>query len=297
MSTVPRESWTFSLDDYAIQHQGVHVIDLDIAYDYRPGLGLGNPFEYPNFVPIANFVNAFLLGYPNETDFWEIVNRKLVGALLTEAIPTPYGSDYRLGEMVDDLSITLKVHPYTAIPYARASTVEQDVVAGTNLADSLEGGAYCDAMRGGAGGDTLHGRDNDDYLSGGPGNDRLYGDAGDDDLVGGAGADTLFGGPGADRFLYNAVADSSRAGGIDRIMDFSHAEGDLIDLSAIDAGPAAGNQAFTLVEAFGGKAGELLLLGIDGDVRVHGDVDGDGRADLMLTVKGVGTLVAGDFIL
>ncbi|RYJ02529.1 MAG: calcium-binding protein, partial [Acetobacteraceae bacterium] len=189
MSTVPRESWNFSLDDYAVQHQGIHVIDLDISYDYRPGLGLTNPFEYPNFVPIANFINDFIVSYPNETDFWEILNRKLVGALLAEAIPTPYGSDYRLGEMVDDLSISLTVHPYTAIPYSRTSTVEQDVVVGTDAADRLEGGDYRDALRGGAEADTLHGRGDDDYVSGGLGNDRLYGDAGNDDLVGGLGAD------------------------------------------------------------------------------------------------------------
>ncbi|MDB5373857.1 MAG: hypothetical protein JWP04_2499 [Belnapia sp.] len=297
MSTVPKESWTFALEDYAIQHQGVHVIDLAVSYDYRPGIGLDNPLEYPNFVPIANFVNAFFVDYPNETDFWEILNRKLVGALLTEAIPTPYGIDYRLAEAVDNLSITLTVHPYTAIPYARASTVAQDVVIGTAMADALNGGAYRDAMRGEAGQDRLHGRGNDDYISGGAGDDRLYGDAGNDALVGGTGLDMLFGGSGADRFIYNAVGESAPAGGIDRIIDFSHAEGDLIDLSQIDAVPGSGNDAFRFVEAFGGKAGQLMVTALGNAVKVQADADGDRLADLIIIVRGVDTLVASDFIL
>ena len=298
MSTVPKESWTFSLDDYDIQHQGIRAIDLDVSYELRPGIGLTDPREYPNFVPVANFVNDFLISYPNETDFWEILNRKLAGAMLTDAIPTPYGIDYQLAEAVDNITITLTVHPYTLVPYSRASTVEQDVMVGTTKGDRLDGGVYRDALRGEAGNDTLHGGAEDDYLSGGFGNDRLYGDAGDDALVGGAGGDALFGGAGADRFVYNAAGDSSRAGGgIDRIHGFSRAEGDLIDLRQIDAIPGTGNDAFTLVTAFTGQAGQLMVRSTQTGVSVQGDVDGDRVTDLLITVLGVATLEASDFIL
>ena len=297
MSTVPNESWTFALDDYVIQHQGIRAIDLDVSYDYRPGIGLGDPREYPNFVPVANFVNDFLVNYPNETDFWEILNRKLVGALLTEAIPTPYGIDYQLAEAVENVTVTLTVHPYTLVPYSRASTVEQEVMVGTTKADRLDGGVYRDAMRGEAGRDTLHGGGDDDYLSGGLGKDRLFGDDGDDALVGGAGADALTGGAGADRFVYNAVGDSSRAGGVDRILDFSRAEGDLIDLRQIDAIPGTGNDAFSLVTAFSGQAGQLMLRETGAGIAVQGDADGDGTVDLMIMVVGVTTLEASDFVL
>jgi hypothetical protein len=63
MSSLPNESWSFSLDDYAIQHQGIHVIDLNISYDYRAGLGATIPYEYPNFLPVAAFINDFLVNY------------------------------------------------------------------------------------------------------------------------------------------------------------------------------------------------------------------------------------------
>ena len=116
MQSLPSESWTFSIDDYAVQHQGLHVIDLRVDYDYRAGIGSSNPFEYPNFLPLAHFIEDFLVNYPNETDFWEIVNRKLVEGLLTDPVPTPYGSDYQLAETLDRLSITLTVHPDTKIP-------------------------------------------------------------------------------------------------------------------------------------------------------------------------------------
>jgi Ca2+-binding RTX toxin-like protein len=134
------------------------------------------------------------VNYPNEGDFWEIVSRKLVEALLTNPIPTPYGVDYRLAEMVDQLSISLTVHPDVTIPYTRSSTVEQEVLTGTVGVDHLDGGFYGDAIRGDVGGDWLRGLDGNDYLSGGSGNDRLFGGQGKDTLAGGTGADWLTGG-------------------------------------------------------------------------------------------------------
>ncbi|HEU4660764.1 MAG TPA: hypothetical protein VFS63_08895, partial [Pseudolabrys sp.] len=53
----------------------------------------------------------------------------------------------------------------------------------------------------------------------------LFGEGGDDYLVSSAAADNLTGGTGADHFFYNAPSD-----GNDAIHDFSHAEGDTIDV-------------------------------------------------------------------
>lgn len=296
MPGLPSESWTFSMNDYVVQHQGLHVIDLEVSYDYRPGIGSDNPFEYPNFLPLATYINNFLVQYPNETDFWEIVNRKLVEGLLTDAVPTPYGFDYRLGDVLDQLSIKLTVRGDTAIPYSRASTVTQQVFVGTEENDRFIGERYGDAMRGGGGRDTLHGLGGDDYLNGGAGDDRLYGGDGDDRLLGGAGADRLMGGAGADLFIYTAVGDST-PGARDRILDFSAAEGDRIDLRAIDAKPGTGNDAFTLVEAFSGQAGELLVKALAGRCLVQADTTGNGAADLEIMVFASAPLVAENFLL
>ncbi len=79
-------------------------------------------------------------------------------------------------------------------------------------------------------------------------------------LRGGAGKDTLTGGIGGDRFVFAATGDSVTGANADRITDFSRAQGDRIDLSAIDANTgAAGNQAFTFIGsgAFTHHAGQL----------------------------------------
>jgi serralysin len=80
-------------------------------------------------------------------------------------------------------------------------------------------------------------------LEGGSCNDVLRGGAGNDILFGGAGKDVLIGGTGADMFVFKQTNDST-PGQADRIIDFSHAQGDHIDLSSIDPNThAAGDQA------------------------------------------------------
>ncbi|MBA4013997.1 MAG: hypothetical protein C0481_19210 [Phenylobacterium sp.] len=79
-----------------------------------------------------------------------------------------------------------------------------DLVFGNMGADTCEGGAGNDTIRGGQDGDLIFGGDGDDWISG---------DLGNDTLSGGAGADT-----------FNIFAGS----GVDRVTDFSAAEGDRI---------------------------------------------------------------------
>ena len=155
-------------------------------------------------------------------------------------------------------------------------------------------------------GDTLFGVEN---VSGSQGSDSLYGNAGanvlqgwngNDLLVGRAGKDTLTGGAGTDRFQYTALGDSVIGANADRITDFSHAQGDRIDLSGIDAGiGAAGNQAFRFLGtgAYTHHAGELHYFHSGSDTVLSGDVNGDGVSDFKIVLSGRLTLVAGDFTL
>lgn len=157
---------------------------------------------------------------------------------------------------------------------------------GTASNDTRLGTAGSDAVQGLAGNDTLYGRDGDDWVSGGEGSDKLFGEAGADVLYGGVAADTLYGGAGADRFLYFQVADSTAAT-TDVIRDFNAADGDLIDVSLVDANTGlAGDQGFTLVGAFSGVAGQMTVSTVSGASTLSFDVNGDGVADMVIKTVG-----------
>ncbi|MCJ8282508.1 MAG: hypothetical protein MJK14_22450 [Rivularia sp. ALOHA_DT_140] len=117
----PEENFSFQLEDYAIEHQGQAVIDLSIDLDYKEGI---NNSEYPDFTPIRESILKFLVEYPNETDFWEILNKNLVTQLLTEPIPTNDGTEYNLDEVLDSLTVDIDIQPGSAnIPNPRSSMV------------------------------------------------------------------------------------------------------------------------------------------------------------------------------
>ena len=155
-------------------------------------------------------------------------------------------------------------------------------------------------VSGSAGVDVLNGSDGANVLTGGGSKDTLYGNGGNDTLIGGVAGDTLWGGRAADTFAYLEVGDFNG----DRIADFSSAQNDKIDVSAIDLDPVtAGQQGFTFIgtAAFSGAAGTGYELRYQasataGDLTVQGDINHDGVADFAFTVTAA-SLAASDFIL
>ncbi len=150
---------------------------------------------------------------------------------------------------------------------------------GTNVGDTLDGGADTDWLYGGAGGDSLTGGDGagdglygglgDDSLYGGSGNDAIYGAEDNDLLDGGAGIDTLSGGAGDDRFVFA----TGTAGDKDIIVDFAVLGGDRIDLST------AGVADFASLVHMRVGGDTVITLGSGAQIVLQGVTDGDLTAD------------------
>jgi Ca2+-binding RTX toxin-like protein len=137
-------------------------------------------------------------------------------------------------------------------------------------------------------------------LFGGAAADTLKGGGQADLLFGNLGVDTLTGGAGADAFRYQSTAESM-AGSMDQILDFTPGT-DKIELDKIDANvAAAGDQAFSWIgsSAFSNVAGQLRAVQSGGSWLLQGDTNGDGTADLIvsLTLQGATPLSGSDFIL
>lgn len=166
----------------------------------------------------------------------------------------------------------------------------QDYLRGDEGADQIVGGADFDDINGNMGDDTAWGGDGNDWVVGGRDNDVLFGEAGDDIVYGNLGADTLSGGPGADIVRGGQDNDSLSGGdgadwmsgdrgddtisggagadvfhtfgeaGIDRVIDFSSAEGDrvLIDPGVTYTLTFQGGD--TVIAMSGG--GQMILVGV-----------------------------------
>lgn len=180
---------------------------------------------------------------------------------------------------------------YSSITYALGENLE-------NL--RLLGSAAINGT-GSARNNVLTGNSGSNVLDGGAGADRLSGGAGNDTLWGGKGTDQLSGGSGADVFAFG----SGHFGGFtaatsERILDFNHAEGDLINLNQIDANSLMdGDQSFTFIgnQSFHNVAGELRFVQSASYTYVYGDTNGDGTADFLILLDGGRSMIGGDFIL
>lgn len=159
---------------------------------------------------------------------------------------------------------------------------------------TLTGSANIDGLGNGEA-NVILGNSGANLLTGGAGNDRIEGGDGDDVIAGDQGNDRLTGGSGADTFQFTDLDIQSSTGLLskfsDIITDFNLADGDVIDLSLIDANitvDAIGDQAFTVVASFNRTAGQATLTyNASKDITLlHLDVDGDSKADLTISING-----------
>lgn len=128
------ENFSFVISDYGLDHQGGAIVDIGVEMAFKEGVAVANPYDYPEFVSIVNFIKDYLVSYPNEIDFWEILNKNLAAELMTATIPTTFGVEYHLADVVDTLTVDIQVQSGSSlVDFPRSSTISQSVAIDAEL--------------------------------------------------------------------------------------------------------------------------------------------------------------------
>ena len=106
----PQKKTCLTIENHPIEHQGINTLDIVLEYSYDRNTA---SIKAPTTDLIFRQINLLLLNYPNEEDFWEVMN-----CYLTEQI-------LRLNSVLCEITITIAVHPNSEFPYYRSSTVTQ----------------------------------------------------------------------------------------------------------------------------------------------------------------------------
>ena len=159
---------------------------------------------------------------------------------------------------------------------------EVENVFGSLFEDRLTGDAQGNRLTGWLGGDTLIGGVGNDLLIGGSFTTDTAVEV--DRLSGGAGQDTLAAGGGADVLVWSSTFHTTVAAP-DQITMLEAI--DVIHLKDIDADvTTAGDQAFTIVGALTGVAGQMAVIFNVTKTQWLLDTDGDGTANGMFEAAG-----------
>jgi len=106
------EEFSFVLKDFRMDHQGqANNLNLTISYRYAANI---TKADYPDFRRLAKDVETLLTAYPNEDDYWEIVNKQIT-ALLLKKYPG-----------IVAVTCEIKVDPSSVVPYTRSSRVTRE---------------------------------------------------------------------------------------------------------------------------------------------------------------------------
>ncbi len=289
------------------------VLQQDIVLNYGIMRGDVVLFTYDDMYDgsAGRLFGSVLGGEGNDTLLGGSFNDRLFGDNGDDSIEGGDGDDHLRGglgaDMLDggaglrdllDYANSDALNINLALNEVQGSHAVGDVISGFEwVAASFAN----DTVTGDIQANRLFGRGGNDLLSGAAGADVLWGEAGADTLVGGAGVDLLRGGTEADVFRFVTPADSGAPGQVrDRILDFSVAEGDRIDLFFIDADPGTlDNQAFALIpDAVFSATAQVRLQVIGGNTFVFGNTDTNfATAEFSILVMGTPALTASSFIL
>jgi len=106
------EEFSFVLKDFRMDHQAqANNLNISISYRYAANI---TKADYPDFRWLAKDVETLLTNYPNEDDYWEIVNKQIT-ALLLKKYPG-----------VVAVTCEIKVDPSSVVPYTRTSRVTRE---------------------------------------------------------------------------------------------------------------------------------------------------------------------------
>lgn len=108
------EQFTFLIKDFKIDHQGENN-NLNITIRYRYKNGITKP-EYPDFTVVAKDIETLLANYPNDDDYWEILNNKVTSMVLEK-----YST-------IANITSELQVSPSPKNHYLRSSIVTRERV-------------------------------------------------------------------------------------------------------------------------------------------------------------------------
>jgi glucose/arabinose dehydrogenase len=173
-------------------------------------------------------------------------------------------------------------------------------ISGNAAGNVLTGMGGSDLIKGLKGDDSLLGGAGDDDLRGEEGDDRLEGGTGIDALDGGVGKDALLGGGGGDKFVWRSLSEtSSAAASADRVLDFAGADGDLLDVSRIDANATrSGNQPFVFIGSAAFSApGQIRSERVGDETLILLNTDSDTAAEAVIELSGAHDMRAGWFVL
>lgn len=189
--------------------------------------------------------------------FWTSVSMKATGGNGNDKISTKI--DFNPNAGGDE--VTNKVYGGDGNDDLRASTRSSS----SNARTEIYGGEGNDYVRAYSAANAM--------LDGGNGGDTIVGGRGDDKITGGGGADDLAGGLGDDTFIYLWAA-GGKSASRDTIRDFS--DGDVLDLSAIDADPdTKGDQAWLMDGAYDDPRRLHFTMNDDGSGYIEGKAGAD----------------------
>jgi len=106
------EEFSFLIKDFKIDHQG-ETNNLNITIRYRYKAQISNA-EYPDFTAVARDIETLLTNYPNEQDYWEIMNKRITLMVLEKYSP------------IASITSELQVSPSPKNLYLRSSIVRRE---------------------------------------------------------------------------------------------------------------------------------------------------------------------------
>jgi len=106
------EEFIFLIKDFKIDHQGENN-NLNITIRYRYKARISNS-EYPDFTVVAKDIETLLGNYPNKTEYWEILNKRIT-IMVLEKYPA-----------IVEISSEVQVSPSPKNHYIRSSIVTRD---------------------------------------------------------------------------------------------------------------------------------------------------------------------------